>query len=100
MIVFEKIDDIQKHLLALKEQGQTIGFVPTMGALHRGHISLVERSLKERDVTVVSIFVNPTHFNNREDLKKYPKTPEKDLAMLTEAGAHVVFMPAVEEIYQ
>src|SRR5258708_24788918 len=99
MFVFEKIIDIQNSLQLLKKQGLTVGFVPTMGALHRGHISLVEESLKETDVTVASIFVNPTQFNNPEDLNKYPRTPEKDLTMLKEAAVHAVFMPTLQEMY-
>ena len=79
--------------------GENIGFVPTMGALHAGHISLVERAHKDGGMVVVSIFVNPTQFNDPDDLRRYPRTPEADLAMLREAGADIVFMPAVEEIY-
>jgi pantoate--beta-alanine ligase len=99
MVIFEKIDEMQKHLQAIKQKGLTVGFVPTMGALHKGHISLVKRSLKETGATVVSIFVNPTQFNNPDDLKKYPRTPEKDLEMLRAAGADIVFMPSVDEMY-
>ena len=76
-----------------------VGFVPTMGALHAGHRSLVERARKECQTVVVSVFVNPTQFNDKTDLRNYPRTPEKDLALLTEAGADIVFMPSVEEIY-
>ena len=76
-----------------------MGFVPTMGALHAGHRSLVERARKECQTVVVSVFVNPTQFNDKTDLRNYPRTPEKDLALLTEAGADIVFMPSVEEIY-
>lgn len=82
-----------------KKKGRTTGFVPTMGALHEGHISLVQRSMKETDCTVCSIFVNPTQFNDPADLIKYPRTPEKDLTMLLPTGCHVLFMPEVEEIY-
>ena len=76
-----------------------IGFVPTMGALHNGHKSLVERARKENDTVVVSVFVNPTQFNDNNDLKNYPRTPEADCAVLESAGADIVFMPSVEDIY-
>ena len=80
-------------------RSQTIGFVPTMGALHEGHISLVERARKECDTVVVSVFVNPTQFNDKNDLKNYPRTPEADAAMLEAAGVDYVLFPTVEEIY-
>ena len=76
-----------------------IGFVPTMGALHNGHKSLVERARKENATVVVSVFVNPTQFNDKNDLKNYPRTPEADCAVLESAGADIVFMPSVEDIY-
>ena len=76
-----------------------IGFVPTMGALHAGHRSLVERARRENDTVVVSVFVNPTQFNDKNDLKNYPRTPEADCAVLEAAGADIVFMPSVEDIY-
>jgi pantoate--beta-alanine ligase len=96
MTVFNSISDIQKYL---KSQNKTIGFVPTMGALHAGHISLIEKSKAENELTVCSIFVNPTQFNNPEDLKKYPRTLEKDSEMLEKAGCDVVFAPSAEEMY-
>ncbi len=80
-------------------QGKSIGLVPTMGALHEGHASLVRRSVKENDVTVVSIFLNPTQFNDKKDLEKYPRTLEADCALLEEYGAQIAFAPSVEEIY-
>lgn len=83
----------------LKKEGLTIGFVPTMGALHNGHLSLVKESKKKCDKTVVSIFVNPTQFNDLEDLKRYPRTLEKDTALLETTGCDIVFAPSVEEIY-
>ena len=76
-----------------------LGFVPTMGALHAGHRSLVERARKENDTVVVSVFVNPTQFNDKNDLKNYPRTPEADCTILEAAGADIVFMPSVEDIY-
>ena len=79
--------------------GKTIGFVPTMGALHAGHGALVKQAAKENDVVVVSIFVNPTQFNNASDLANYPRTPEQDAALLKDAGAHIVFSPSVKEMY-
>jgi pantoate--beta-alanine ligase len=80
-------------------RNKTIGFVPTMGALHEGHISLVERARKECDVVVASVFVNPTQFNDKNDLRNYPRTPEADAAMLDAAGVDYVLFPSVEEIY-
>ncbi len=79
--------------------GKKMGFVPTMGALHQGHLSLVSRALEENDLCVVSIFVNPIQFNNPIDLEKYPRTPERDIQMLINAGCHAVFMPTVQEMY-
>jgi len=99
MTIFEKIVELRDSINDIKHQGKTIGFVPTMGALHEGHISLVERSVNENDFTVVSIFVNPIQFNNALDLEKYPRTLEKDYSMLKEAGADAVFVPTVNEMY-
>ena len=84
---------------AARNEGKSIGLVPTMGALHAGHISLVERCVAENDVTVVSVFVNPTQFNDKRDLELYPRTPEADCAMLEKAGCTYVFTPSVEEVY-
>lgn len=81
------------------KKGQSIGFVPTMGALHAGHISLVERAVAENDVTVVSVFVNPTQFNNPDDLATYPRDEESDFKLLAQAGISVAFAPQVDEIY-
>lgn len=90
---------LQSHLEQVKQGDLRIGFVPTMGALHGGHLSLVQHSLVDSLYTVVSIFVNPTQFNNPEDLAKYPRTPDEDLEMLREIGCHMVYMPQVEDIY-
>lgn len=99
MILLKKIADQRKWLDAQEEMGNKIGFVPTMGALHRGHISLIEASIKENNVTVSSIFVNPAQFNNSLDLAKYPITIEKDIALLEKAGCDILFLPSVDEIY-
>ncbi|WP_445203933.1 pantoate--beta-alanine ligase [Tenuifilum sp.] len=98
-VVVDKISDLKTLLQGFSSEGKSIGFVPTMGALHKGHVSLVERSVAENDITVVSIFVNPTQFNDKNDLKNYPRMPEKDIAMLEAAGVNVVFMPTESEIY-
>jgi len=97
--VIKSIAEICEILSKLREEGKTIGLVPTMGALHQGHVSLVERSVQETDVTVVSIFVNPTQFNNPDDLKTYPRTLEKDLKLLLKASANLVFAPSENEMY-
>ena len=99
MKVIKSIAEICEILSKLREEGKTIGLVPTMGALHQGHVSLVERSVQETDVTVVSIFVNPTQFNNPDDLKTYPRTLEKDLKLLLKASANLVFAPSENEMY-
>ena len=89
------IDLVQRN----KENGVSIGFVPTMGALHKGHLSLVRKAKKENDLVIVSIFVNPTQFNDKKDLEKYPRTLESDISLLLTARADVVFTPASSEIY-
>lgn len=99
MKVISTIKELQGTLSALKAEGKTVGLVPTMGALHDGHASLVKRSVAENDVTVVSVFVNPTQFNDNNDLVKYPRTLEADCRLLEEVGAAIVFAPSVEEIY-
>ncbi|WP_455590930.1 pantoate--beta-alanine ligase [Bacteroides sp.] len=99
MKVIHAIKDLQAELSALKAQGKKVGLVPTMGALHAGHASLVKRSVKENEVTVVSVFVNPTQFNDKEDLLKYPRTLDADCQLLEACGATLVFAPSVEEIY-
>ena len=97
MKTFTKVNELREALGAVRNG--KIGFVPTMGALHEGHISLVNRARKECDAVVVSVFVNPTQFNDKTDLKNYPRTPEADAAMLAEAGVEFVLFPTVEEIY-
>lgn len=91
--------DLQAAVQACKAKGQTIGLVPTMGALHQGHASLVSRAVAENDICVVSVFVNPTQFNNKEDLAKYPRNIERDADLLSTIGAHYVFAPTPEEMY-
>lgn len=98
MLIFTKIKSLQQKIKSLKN-GATIGFVPTMGALHEGHLSLVEKAKKENDIVVVSIFVNPTQFDNADDLINYPKTIEKDLSLLKSFNCDIVFTPTPEEIY-
>lgn len=99
MVIAKTVAELQSKLSELKEAPLETGFVPTMGALHAGHVSLVERAKKENGCVVVSIFVNPTQFNNPEDLKKYPRMPEKDFKILENAGIDVIFFPDEEEIY-
>lgn len=93
------IKGLQRLLDSIRLSGSTIGFVPTMGALHEGHLSLITRAKAENDVVVSSIFVNPTQFNDAKDLQNYPRTPEADYAMLESVGCDVVFTPSVEEMY-
>lgn len=99
MQVFHTIDELKIKLAEYTILDKTIGFVPTMGALHDGHVSLINFSKKQCDITVCSIFVNPTQFNNSEDLARYPKTPENDILLLTHAGCDFLYMPTVDDIY-
>lgn len=99
MNLVKTVKDLQDALSSLRPQGGTVGFVPTMGALHEGHLSLVRRCIADNDVCVVSIFVNPTQFNNKEDLQKYPRNLEKDSQYLQEAGVDIIFAPSEKEIY-
>ena len=99
MQVINTIAQLQETLLAERAKGMSIGLVPTMGALHEGHASLVRRSVSENDITVVSIFLNPTQFNDPKDLERYPRTLESDCAILEECGAQIAFAPSVAEIY-
>ena len=99
MKVFSKIVDLQNALFDDRKQGKSIGLVPTMGALHEGHASLVRQSVKENDVTVVSVFVNPTQFNDKNDLKNYPRDLDADCRLLEACGCDYVLAPSVEEMY-
>lgn len=101
MIIFNTIEQLQNHLNSVRNQGKNIkiGFVPTMGALHAGHISLVDKAKADCDVVVCSIFVNPTQFNDLSDLDKYPRTLESDCQLLEKANADIVFAPEVKEMY-
>lgn len=97
--VFNYITDIQKFLKSEREKGHSVGLVPTMGALHEGHLSLVRRAEKENDIVVASVFINPVQFNNSTDFEKYPRTPERDIEMLQNAGCDAVFVPSEKEMY-
>ncbi len=99
MEVYNEIAILQNRLSSLFSTGQQIGFVPTMGALHQGHLALVKEALAENDCVVCSIFVNPTQFDNAEDLLKYPRLEVQDLELLTEVGCQMVFMPSAQEMY-
>jgi pantoate--beta-alanine ligase len=99
MIIFKKRIDISNYIVNYKKTSNKIGFIPTMGALHNGHLSLIETSKKTDALTVCSIFVNPTQFNNVADFEKYPVTLEKDIELLEKAGCKVLFLPSVDEIY-
>lgn len=99
MNVYNFIVDIQRFVEEKHNLGLKVGFVPTMGALHEGHISLINRAKKDNDIVVSSVFVNPIQFNNPTDLEKYPRTPERDIEKLEQAGCDAVFMPSVDEMY-
>jgi pantoate--beta-alanine ligase len=99
MIIFKKTKDVQLYLARAKSKGKKIGFVPTMGALHQGHLSLVDESKCLSDLTVCSIFINPTQFNNPTDLEKYPVTIEQDIQQLELGGCDVLFLPTQAEVY-
>lgn len=99
MQVFHKIVELQNKLFEDRKNGKSVGLVPTMGALHEGHASLVKKSVKDNDVTVVSVFVNPTQFNDPKDLSSYPRDIKADCKLLEEVGADYVFTPSVEEMY-
>lgn len=100
MLIFREKKGLEAYLKSLRTQEKTIGFVPTMGALHKGHLSLIEEASKHVRVTVCSIFVNPTQFNNREDFEKYPVLLENDIKKLAASTADILFLPSVKEIYE
>nr|WP_314695731.1 pantoate--beta-alanine ligase [uncultured Prevotella sp.] len=99
MKVIQKIVELQNELFSCRKENKTIGLVPTMGALHDGHASLVKESVKDNDITVVSVFLNPTQFNDKGDLERYPRTLEADCQLIEDCGADYVFAPSVEEVY-
>lgn len=100
MKICRTVAELQTAIKEVKDKQQTIGLVPTMGALHEGHKSLFVRARKENDVFVASVFVNPVQFNNKEDFEKYPRNEEKDLAFLNACGCDIVFVPTAEEVYK
>lgn len=99
MEIIRTVDELKKRISADRAQGHTVGLVPTMGALHAGHISLIDKARADNDIVVVSVFVNPTQFNNPEDLRTYPRTEEADCEKLSAAGVDYAFIPEVEEVY-
>ncbi len=99
MLIFKHINDISNYLTALQASGTKTGFIPTMGALHPGHLLLIAEAKKNSDAVVSSIFVNPTQFNNTNDFDKYPSTIEQDIYMLEKAGCDTLFLPSVKEMY-
>lgn len=101
MLIFKRQEDLKAHLKSVSDKNTTIGFVPTMGALHRGHLSLITKSIAENKITVISIFVNPTQFNNADDLEKYPRTLETDTKKIESVNKDVlIFAPSVDDIYE
>lgn len=99
MQIITTIPELEAYVARERNNGRSIGLVPTMGALHAGHLSLVERAVEENDVVIVSVFVNPTQFNNPDDLRSYPRTEEEDCRLLAKAGVAVAFVPTVDEMY-
>jgi len=99
MEIFQTVNEIKAKINSLKKENKTIGFVPTMGALHKGHLSLIDCSKKNTDITIVSIFVNPTQFNDKSDLEKYPRTIEDDINKLENIDTDILFLPNEKEIY-
>ncbi len=101
MLIFNSQNELVAHLASVSKLNSTIGFVPTMGALHEGHLSLLKAAVANNEITVISIFVNPTQFNNAEDLAKYPRTLDADVAKIkTVSDKIIVFAPSVDDIYQ
>lgn len=99
MILFRAVSELRHYIEQLRKEGKTLGFVPTMGALHEGHLSLLRQSKQENDITLLSIFVNPTQFNESSDFSNYPRTEEKDLALILPLNVDAVFLPTKEEMY-
>lgn len=99
MHVFKKTAELESHIKVLKAEGKTVGFTPTMGALHDGHFQLVKRTIDENDISICSVFVNPTQFDQKTDLDKYPRTLEQDREGLERTGCHILYAPTTEEIY-
>ena len=98
MEIIRTVAELEQKTEQLRRQGLSIGLVPTMGALHAGHMSLIARARKENDIVVASVFVNPTQFNNPDDLKTYPRTEKADCKLLEEGGVDIAFIPSVQEI--
>ncbi len=99
MIIYKEGAALKKKIAEIRQPGKAIGFIPTMGALHKGHISLIHASLQKCNITICSIFVNPTQFNDPKDFEKYPQTISNDILLLENTGCDILFLPAVEEIY-
>lgn len=99
MKIINTIAELKAEIYLARKEGKQVGLVPTMGALHQGHASLVKRSVQENDITVVSIFLNPTQFNDPKDLERYPRTLDSDCQLLEECGAEIAFAPSVQEVY-
>ncbi|MGI5974625.1 MAG: pantoate--beta-alanine ligase [Paludibacter sp.] len=99
MVIANTVNQVEQAMQHVRMSGQRVGFVPTMGALHAGHLSLVQRSVAENDFTVVSVFVNPTQFNNAQDLEKYPRDFAKDEALLLKNGCDLIFAPSIADMY-
>ena len=97
--IFRKNDQLKFRIDELRKSGHSVGFVPTLGALHEGHMSLIAKALKETDIVVCSIFVNPSQFNEAQDFKNYPRTIEKDIRLLEKNGCHIVYIPSVKSVY-